>query len=197
MGCTRILGRSLIALGALLWLGLLPAQAIAGVSLGKGICRPNCRGKICGANGCGGSCGVCGKGSACLKNRCVKAPKGDPCVAMTGTWTGIMPSTGTHPAEYLRGRVWGTAKACRARLRVSYSRTAGAKTVVIEHFKVTIWGPRSRRRAKFVCTKITYVTPASYSKDTFTGTLNLHLTRFRGKVRDTAGSTSPVYLKKR
>jgi hypothetical protein len=114
---------------------------------------------------------------------------------MTGRWTGVMPATRIHSAEYLSGRIWGTAKACRAELRVTYSRGAGSKVKVIEHFKVTIWGPKARRRARFVCTKLTYVTPGvSYNPDTFTGTLNLTLTRFRGRVRDTAGSTSPVQL---
>jgi hypothetical protein len=109
-----------------------------------------------------------------------------------------MPATRTTSAEYLSGRIWGTAKACRAELRVSDSPGAGGKLKVIEHFKVTIWGPRARRRARFVCTKLTHVAFGSaYNPDTFTGTLNLTLTRFRGRVRDTAGATSPVLLDKK
>jgi len=164
--------------------------------LGKRICKPNCRSKTCGDNGCGGTCGRCAKGSACYKNVCTKAPKGDPCVAMTGGWTGVMPATGSHPAEYLRGRIWGTARSCRARFDVSYL-SGGRKVTVIEHFTVTLWGPRARRSARFVCTRISYVTPGvRYSKDTFTGTLNINLTRYSGTVLDTSSSTSPVVLTK-
>lgn len=180
---------------------VLPAGATAApgstAPKGKGICKPNCRGKTCGSNGCGGSCGTCRKGSACFKNRCLKAPKGDPCVAMTGQWTGIMPATSKHTAEYLQGRVWGTARSCRARFAVSYG-SGGRKVKVIEYFKVTLSGPKTRRQARFVCTRLTYVTPGiRYSKDTFTGTMNINLTRFKGTVRDTAASTSPIYLKKK
>ncbi len=166
--------------------------------LGMGVCKPDCRSKTCGDNGCGGSCGRCPAGSGCHKNRCVKAPKGDPCVAMTGKWTGAMPATRRHPIAYIRGRIWGTAKACQARFHVSYRSRSGSQEAVIEYFKVTIGGTKSRRRAKLVCTRLTKVTSgASYSKDTFTGTLNVSLTRFRGTSRDTAGSTSPVYLNKK
>lgn len=202
MRCMRTARWRVVGGGALALLMLaLPAAVAAApggtATLGKRICKPNCRGKTCGGNGCGGSCGRCSKGSACLTNKCVKAPKGDPCVAMTGRWTGLMPATRLHAADFLRGRIWGTAKACRALFRVSYQQS-GVKVRVIEYFKVTIWGPKTRRRARFVCTKITYVTPgSSYSKDTFTGTLNVNLTRFRGTVRDTAGSTSLVHLNKK
>jgi hypothetical protein len=180
---------------------VLPAGVTAApgstAPLGKGICKPNCRGKTCGSNGCGGRCGTCRKGSACFKNRCVTAPKGDPCVAMTGQWTGIMPATSKHAAEYLQGRIWGTVRSCRARFAVSYS-SRGRKVKVIEYFKVTLRGPKTRRRARFVCTRLTHVTPGiRYSKDTFTGTMNINLTRFKGTVRDTSASTSPVILKKK
>lgn len=108
-----------------------------------------------------------------------------------------MPATRSHPAEYLRGRIWGTARSCRARFHVSYV-NRGRKVRLIEHFKVTLWGPKTRRSARFVCTRISYVTPGvSYSKDTFTGTLNISLTRYSGTVLDTSGSTSPVMLKKK
>jgi len=195
--------RRRVVIGAALALLLVVGPSVAAAApggaapLGMGICRPDCRGKKCGPNGCGGSCGTCPKGSACYKNRCLKAPKGDPCVAMTGQWTGVMPATRRHAADYLRGRIWGTAKACRARFGISY-RPDGAKVRVIEYFKVTIWGPKARRRARFVCTKITILpSGGGYAKDTFTGTLNINLTRFKGNVRDTAASTSRVYLNKK
>ncbi len=186
-----------VLFGALLFGALSSADPTAS-PLGMGVCQPDCRGKTCGGNGCGGSCGRCRAPSGCVKNRCVKAPQGDPCVAMNGRWTGAMPATRRHPIAHLQGRIWGTVATCRARFRVSYKLRSGSLQTVIEYFKVTIGGSAGRRRAKFVCTKVTKVTSgASYSKDTFTGTLNLRLTRFSGTTRDTAGSTSPVYLNKK
>lgn len=202
MRSTGTVRRRAVGGGALaVLLVAMPAEALAAPGgtalLGKGICRPDCRGKTCGPNGCGGSCGTCRKGSACFKNRCVKAPKGDPCVAMTGRWTGLMPATSRHSADYLRGRIWGTAKACRARFSISY-RPDGTQVRVIEYFKVTIWGPKARRRARFVCTKIAIMpSGGGYAKDTFNGMLNINLTRFKGTVRDTAANTSQVYLNKK
>lgn len=178
-------------------LGAAPGSGTV-APLGMGVCKPDCRGKTCGDNGCGGSCGRCRAGSGCVKNRCVKGSTGDPCVAMTGTWIGAMPATKRHPVAHIRGRIWGTAKACRARFHVSYKTSSGSHQAVIEYFKVTIGGTKRRRRATLVCTKLTKVTSgASYSKDTFFGTLNINLTRFQGTTRDTAGSTSPVYLNKK
>ena len=186
-----------LALILVAWPVAAQAAPASAVPLGKGLCKPDCRGKACGDNGCGGSCGTCGKSSACHKNRCIKAPKGDPCVAMKGRWKGQMPAVGRHPVAHMRGRVWGTAKACRALFYVSYKEYGRTKTV-IEYFTVTIWGPPARRRARFACTKVTPVTPGvMYSKDTFVGTLDVTLTRFKGTCRDTSGSSSPVWFNKK
>jgi len=111
-----------------------------------------------------------------------------------------MPATRRHRAAYLKGRIWGTVTACRARFRVSYQTSSGSNKVVIEYFRVTVGkvGTKGRRRATFVCTKLTVVSSGtSYSKDTFMGTLSYGLTRFRGTTRDTAGSTSRVRLNKK
>ncbi len=188
--------RALVLL-LLAWPTAAMAAPAPAVPLGKGACKPDCRGKVCGDNGCGGSCGVCGKASACLKNKCVKAPKGDPCVAMKGRWIGQMPAVRSHPVSHMRGRIWGTAKACRAQFHISF-KSRGRTQTVIEYFKVIISGSRTRRRARFVGTKVTMVTPGvGYSKDTFTGFLNVNLTRFKGVCRDTNGATSPVWFNKK
>ena len=165
--------------------------------LGRRGCKPNCRGRTCGSDGCGGSCGKCGKNRVCVKNKCVGAPKGDPCKAMTGTWTGIMPATGTHGAQYLKGRIWGSRKACYAKFDVTY-RKGATRAQVIEYFDVTLWGTKKARGARFTCTRLVYVRQRSgYSKDNFTGKLNLTHTLFKGKVLDASGATGAIILKKK
>ena len=58
----------------------------------KGICTPDCGGKVCGADGCGGSCGACQGGKTCMMGQCAscvadcagKACGGDGCGGLCG-----------------------------------------------------------------------------------------------------------------
>ncbi len=158
-------------------------------SLGKPGCRPNCRGRICGGDGCGGSCGVCAKNHFCQKNRCVKGVK-DPCVRMAGRWKGEMV---INPVHRVDGRVSGTAKACKARLRISFH-SRGRTAWVVQDFTITFKGAAVTFRGRRI---VANGSGSGYSLDTFTGRLNASRTRFRGTLRDTQNVTGPVLLNRK
>jgi len=166
-----------------------PGVVSAAPALGKPGCRPNCRGRICGDDGCGGSCGACAKNRYCVKNRCVKG-SGDPCMRIAGRWTGVMRIT---PVHRLDGRVSGTHKKCRARLRVSFY-SSGGRGWVLQDFVVTFHGGTVRFRGQRI---VANGSGAAYSLDTFTGRLNRSRTLFTGTLRDTRNVTGSVVLRRK
>lgn len=153
---------------------------------GKRACKPDCRGKRCGDDGCGSTCGRCGAGKSCYRERCVKRPK-DPCSALYGTWAGAMYLSTTH---WLRGKVWGTRRACFGRFRITFP-LAGGRGTADETFTITFRG----KRVYFKGTRILRSSPGSrYGLDNFSGKVDARRGRFEGVFHDGRRNLGRVVL---